>query len=170
MSFTIRTMTAKDLIAVENIQAEAYAGYFLESAAVIAQRFYASPTTAWVAEYKGQVCAYLVGYWSSIGKINPLDAAFSPAENVDCLYLHDLALLKSAQGQGVAKKMVDTATAFALQQAAQALALLSVQNSKAFWQGFGFAEFKDLEMKQRDNLETYLDSETDLAFYMVKNI
>src|SRR6187402_1437559 len=119
MNFTIRFMTDKDLIAVEAIQAEAYAGYFLESAEVIAQRFQSSPATAWVAEYDGQVCAYLVGYWSTLGKINPLDAAFSPVENVDCLYLHDLALFKSAQGKGMAKKMVDTATAFALHHAAQ---------------------------------------------------
>lgn len=170
LSFTIRSMTANDLTAVEAIQAEAYAGYFLESAEIIAQRFYASQATAWVAEYDGQVCAYLVAYWSSVGKVNPLDAAFVTADTIDCLYLHDLALFKWAQGRGMAKQMIDTATAFAMRHTAQAIALLSVQNSKKFWQGFGFAEFKDLEIKQRENLVTYLDNDTDVAFYMVKKI
>lgn len=170
MSFTIRAMTVEDLLAVESIQAEAYAGYFLESTEVIAQRFHSSPATAWVAEHKGRVHAYLVGYWSRVGKINPLNAPFSQSEEVDCLYLHDLALLKSAQGKGVAKQLIGAAAELALVNAAQAIALLSVQDSKYFWRSFGFSEFKDLDLKQRNNLETYLDNETDVAFYMVKTL
>ena len=57
MSFKIRPMISSDLKAIDVIQAEAYAGYFLESVAVIAQRFELSPTTAWVAERVGDVCA-----------------------------------------------------------------------------------------------------------------
>jgi len=168
MSFTIRAMTVNDLTAVEHIQSEAYADYFLEAADVIAQRFNLSPTTAWVAEREGQVCAYLVGYWSKIGKINPLNAPFSEVKNADCLYLHDLALLKNAQGGGVAKKLIHAATEFALSNLAQAMALLSVQNSKEFWQGFGFSEFLKLDSAQQNNVETYLDA-SDAAFYMVKH-
>lgn len=167
MSFTVRSMAVYDLAAIEIIQAEAYAGYFLESADVIAQRFNVSPTTAWVAEHEDQVCAYLVGYWSKIGKINPLNAPFSSVENADCLYLHDLALLKSAQGFGLAKKLIQVAIEHALGYSAQAIALLSVQNSKEFWQGFGFTEYINLEATQQDNLHTYLDG-NDSAFYMVK--
>lgn len=171
MSFKIRPMIASDLDAIEVIQAEAYAGYFLESANVIAQRFALSPTTAWVAEREADVCAYLVGYWSRVGKINPLNAPFSHVENADCLYLHDLALLKAAQGFGVGRKLIQAAEYHVLQNAAHAIALLSVQNSKAFWQGFGFSEFLDLDVQQQQNLKTYLDTSldsSDTAFYMVK--
>ena len=167
MSFTVRLMTINDLAAIEIIQSEAYAGYYLESAEVIAQRFHVSPTTAWVAEREGQVCAYLVGYWSSVGKINPLNAPFSLIENSDCLYLHDLALLKSAQGFGLGKKLIRAAIERAMENKVRALALLSVQNSKDFWQGFGFSEFFELEEVQQKNLNTYLDG-NDSAFYMVK--
>ncbi len=169
MSFNIRPMIVSDLLAVESIQAKAYAGYFLESADVIAQRFNLSPTTAWVAEFENDVCAYLVGYWSKAGKINPLNAPFALVENADCLYLHDLALLKSVQGLGIGKNLIHAATNYALEHAAQAIALLSVQNSKTFWQGFGFGEFLDLDAPQQQNLETYLDG-NDEAFYMVKNL
>jgi GNAT superfamily N-acetyltransferase len=168
MSFKIRPMMEDDLCAVEVIQAEAYAGYFLESADVIAKRFELSPTTAWVAERDGDVCAYLVSYWSNIGKINPLNAPFSPVENANCLYLHDLALLKAAQGFGVGRRLIQVATEHALKNAAEAIALLSVQNSKAFWRGFGFREFLDLDMQQQQHLETYVDGSLDTAFYMVK--
>jgi GNAT superfamily N-acetyltransferase len=166
MSFKIRPMIASDLSAIEVIQVEAYAGYFLESADVIAQRFNLSPTTAWVAEQKGDVCAYLVGYWSNVGKINPLNAPFVLVDNANCLYLHDLALLKVTQGFGVGRKLIQAATDYVLQEAVDAIALLSVQNSKAFWQGFGFSEFFDLDVQQ-ENLATYLDDGED-AFYMVK--
>lgn len=169
MSFNIRLMSLNDLIAIEHIQEEAYAGYFLESADVIAQRFQLSPRTAWVAERDGQVCAYLVGYWSRVGKINPLNAPFALVEDANCLYLHDLALLKIAQGFGVGKKLIQAATEFALNESAAALALLSVQNSKDFWQGFGFSEFVDLENIQQENLNTYLTGD-DAAFYMVKSL
>jgi len=162
-------MSLSDLIAIEHIQAEAYAGYFLESADVIAQRFQLSPSTAWVAERDGQVCAYLVGYWSRVGKINPLNAPFALVEDANCLYLHDLALLKVAQGFGVGKKLIHAATEFALGNSARALALLSVQNSKEFWQGFGFSEFVYLENIQRENLNTYLDG-NNYAYYMIKTL
>ncbi len=169
MSFNIRSMSLNDLIAVEHIQAEAYAGYFLESGDVIAQRFRLSPATAWVAEREGQVCAYLVGYWSKVGKINPLNAPFALVEEANCLYLHDLALLKMVQGFGVGKKLVNTAMKYALDESAHALALLSVQNSKEFWHGFGFAELTDLENIQQENLNTYLDGIVPV-FYMVKQL
>ncbi len=171
MSFKIRPMIASDLNAIEVIQAEAYADYFLESADIIAQRFNLSPTTSWVAEHKGDVCAYLVGYWSNVGKINPLNAPFTVVDNADCLYLHDLALLKAMQGYGLGRKLIQTAIDYALQNAAIAIALLSVQNSKTFWQEFGFNEFLDLDINQRQNLETYLDKSpdgSDAAFYMVR--
>jgi ribosomal protein S18 acetylase RimI-like enzyme len=169
MSFIVRLMTLDDLAAIEVIQSEAYAGYFLESAEVIAQRFDLSPTTAWVAEREGQVCAYLVGYWSTIGKINPLNAPFSFIAEPNCLYLHDLALSKSAQGFGLGKKLIHAATECAMENKAQALALLSVQNSKDFWQNFGFSEFFELEEVQQENLNTYLNGNNS-AFYMVKRL
>jgi len=169
MSFNVRLMTLNDLIAIEHIQAEAYAGYFLESADVISQRFELSPTTAWVAEREGHVCAYLVCYWSRVGKINPLNAHFTLVENANCLYLHDLALLKIAKGFGVGKKLIHAALEHALSKSAQALALLSVQNSKEFWKGFGFSEFTNLEKMQHENLHTYLGGD-DSAFYMVKEL
>jgi len=167
MSFTVRLMTIDDLAAIEIIQSEAYAGYFLESADVIAQRFNLSPTTTWVAEHDGNVCAYLVGYWSTIGRVNPLNAPFSSIAEPNCLYVHDLALLRSVQGFGLGKRLIRAAAEYAAEHKVKALALLSVQNSKDFWQNVGFAEFFDLEEKQKDNLNTYLDGNNP-AFYMVR--
>jgi GNAT superfamily N-acetyltransferase len=169
MSFNIRLMQSDDLIAVTAIQADAYSGYFLESADVITQRFDSSPGTSWIAERDGQVCAYLIGYWSMIGKISPLNAPFTHIKGANCLYLHDLALFKSVQGFGLAKALINAATEYALNEAAQAIALMSVQDSVTFWRKYGFVEFPELDEAQRNNLRTYLAG-NEPAFYMVKDL
>lgn len=167
MSLTIRLMQPDDLIAVSAIQTDAYAGHFLESAEVIAQRFNLSPNTSWVAEREGRICAYLVGYWSIMGKISPLNAPFTFVEAANCLYLHDLALFKSAQGFGLAKGLINTATEYAQKNAAHAMVLMSVQNSVEFWRKSGFMEYTGLDEAQQKNLRTYLAGE-ESAYYMVR--
>lgn len=167
MTFSIRTMTAQDISALERIQEEAYGAYFLEPADVIAARLHASPHTAWVAEKGGEVCAYLVGYLSEREKITKLHEPFTNAPDANCLYLHDLALSPSAQGQGIARGLIETAEKFARGKNLNALALLSVQNSKEFWQKFGFEEYFDLDEAAHANLATYLTDGQD-AYYMVK--
>jgi len=167
MSFKIRLMRSDDLIAITAIQADAYSGHFLESADVIAQRFSVSPGTSWIAEWDGQVCAYLVGYWSVMGKISPLNAPFTLVDNANCLYLHDLALFKSVQGYGLAKLLINAAIEYALNEAAQAITLMSVQDSVRFWRKSGFVEFNKLDETQQNHLCTYLVDD-EPAFYMVK--
>ncbi|RYY75567.1 MAG: GNAT family N-acetyltransferase [Gammaproteobacteria bacterium] len=169
MIFKIRPMHLSDLVAVESIQAEAYHDYFLESVQVIERRFRSSPATAWVAESENKVCAYLVGYMSKVGKINPLNEPFSPVEDSDCLYLHDLALLKSAQGYGLARQLIEAAIHYAINSFVSVVALLSVQNSKQFWQGLGFSESINLNEAERGNAKTYVTGNAE-ASYMVKRL
>ncbi len=167
MSFTIRLMQDADLAAVVKIQSDAYSGHFLESGEVIAQRFAISPLTSWVAERDGQVCAYLVGYWSKVGKISPLNAPFKLIDNADCLYLHDLALFNAVQGYGLAKLLIKAAIDCVIVNSVGAIALISVQNSVDFWCKAGFAEYDYLDEEQRTNLLTYVANGAP-ALYMVK--
>src|SRR5690606_24906188 len=53
----IRSMTAADLPAVMQIQAQCYAPSLLESAAVIRRRLHNNPDQCWVAEDAQGVCA-----------------------------------------------------------------------------------------------------------------
>ncbi len=51
--------------------------------------------------------AYLAAYWSTLGKITPLDGPFTPATAGDpALYLHDMSVLPELSGQGVARYLV----------------------------------------------------------------
>lgn len=169
MTINFRTMTAQDIPALERIQEDAYGVHFLEPSEIIAARLAACPETAWVAEGQGRVCAYLVGYLSECGKITKLHESFINSENPDCLYLHDLALSPSAQGQGIGRGLIETAEKFARDKNLNALSLLSVQNSKMFWQKFGFSEYFDLDAQNKSYLATYLTDGQD-AHYMVKSL
>ncbi|RYF98211.1 MAG: GNAT family N-acetyltransferase [Chitinophagaceae bacterium] len=165
----IRFMTRADLKTVLDIQSLAYSGYFLESEHVITQRFLVSPQTAWIAEVNNIPCAYLIGYWSTFGKINQLDEHFVPAGKPDCLYLHDLAIAPAAQGRGIGKHLIEAAIDLTDGNACKYIALISVQNSKSFWEQFDFNEYKNLFAEQIEKLKAYCVEEHE-AFYMVRNL
>jgi ribosomal protein S18 acetylase RimI-like enzyme len=167
MSYLIRLMVEDDLDGVLAVQAEAYADHFHESAQVIAQRLSACGNTTWVAEKSGEVCAYLVAYVSSLGKITAFNSPFITAANPDCLYLHDLAIAQSARGAGLARQLLVAARQFVNESRLAHMALISVQDSGDFWSAFGFVERTGLDIEQEEKLRTY-GSATAAAFYMVK--
>lgn len=166
ISVVCRAMRLSDIAAVIEIQAEAYVDEMLETAEVIASRFHVAPNTAWIAEYADKVCGYLVCYESTFGEVTPWGEEFVHKLNADTLYLHDLAIGKSAIGLGVGRALVDCALGYAMQRSLRAAALVAVQNSKSFWQKFGFDECNHLAMTQLQHLASY----TGPAFYMTRSL
>jgi predicted N-acetyltransferase YhbS len=159
-------MRPGDISAVLSIQAEAYISETLETEAIIRERFTSCPDTAWVAEGEGGVCAYLVGYRSTMGKITPLGGDFAPLSQSDSLYLHDLAVSRRANGLGLGPALVEAALQQAHREGLNYSALVSVQGSKGFWERLGYAAAHGLEPDQATNLATYAGP----AFYMVKTL
>jgi len=151
----LRTMSAADLKGVLAVQRECYPPAMNEPAATILARLAQAPDFAWVAESDAGVCAYLVAYPSRLGKLTRLGGSFTVAENADCLYLHDLAVAPRALGGGVARALLrlayDAAKAAGLRQAA----LVSVQDSRAFWQRQGFRAGPALAPEEAANLASY---------------
>ena len=138
--FSIRLMHDPDIPAVLDIQAQAYANDLLESEAVIRARRASAPRHAWVAEDDQGVCAYLFAYHSRLGKVTPLDGEFRSPAQPDCLYLHDLAVARRAAGRRIGPALVREALGQARQQQLRFSALVSVQDSQAFWNRMGYAE------------------------------
>ncbi len=165
-SVVCRAMQLSDIAAVIAIQAEAYIDEILEADEVIRARFNAAPDTAWVAESGGNLCGYLVCYQSALGEVTPWGGAFVHKPNANTLYLHDLAIGKNAIGLGVGRALVDCALSYAKQCSLQAAALVAVQNSKSFWQKFGFNEYNQLPMVQLQRLASYAGP----AFYMTRSL
>ena len=164
MNYHLRPMGEHDIPAVLAIQAESYASELLESAEVIRQRLLAFPDLAWVAEDAAGVCAYLFGYRSHAGKVTPLDGVFAEPEQPDCLYLHDLAVAARAAGRGIGPALVQRNLEQGRARRLQYSALVSVQDSQAFWSRLGYADHGELDDAQRRNLESYGVP----AVYMVK--
>lgn len=164
--YTLRPMQEHDIPAVLAIQDECYAAEVLEEEAVIRSRLAAFPRLAWVAEDEQGVCAYLFAYHSRVGKVTPLDGEFQQHEEADCLYLHDLAVARRAGGRGIGPALVQRN----LQQAQAAQlrysALVSVQDSAAFWARQGYIEHEQLEPQQAGNLASYQIP----AVYMVRSL
>ncbi|HYF77656.1 MAG TPA: GNAT family N-acetyltransferase [Symbiobacteriaceae bacterium] len=162
----IRRMTQGDVAFVNHVQVDCYSPFMQEDEATIRARFLLAPDTAWVAEDEGGVCAYLVGYRSVVGKVTPLNAVFELPECPDALYLHDLAVAPRGKGRGIGKALVQAACDQAVAEGLGYAALVSVQNSKAFWERLGFAEWARLHEDQRENLHTYEGP----AYYMVRDL
>lgn len=134
----IRAMQPTDVAAVVAVQAECYAPFFHEAAAVIATRLVQSPQTAWVAHDAEGVKAYLVAYRSTLGSVTPLNDDFAPDHQGECLYVHDLAVSPRLAGQGVSGQLLACAFDWARQHGLTQSGLVSVQQSQGFWQRLGY--------------------------------
>lgn len=139
-SIALRHMRESDLDAVLAVQAAAYPPAMQEAAALLGARLRSAPSTALVACLDGAVCAYVFAYPSLLGRVTPLDAPFVPAPAPDTLYLHDLAVAPHALGRGLARRMVARLLARAASDGLRHTALVSVQDSRAFWESLGYRE------------------------------
>lgn len=162
--FVIRPMVAADIGAVLAIQEDAYVGEVLEEETVISARLNTAPDTAWVAQGKQGVQAYLVTYPSRLGALTALGENFQCATDPDCLYLHDLAVVSAANGVGMGQALLNEATRYAEDQGYPFSALISVQNSVSFWQRQGYSVVESLSQPQQALLATYAGP----AYYMSK--
>lgn len=151
----LRSIRESDLDAVLRVQAACYPPPMQEAGAVVRSRIRAAGDTTCVAELGGQVCAYVFAYRSTRGAITPLDAPFAPAPAGDTLYIHDLSVAPSAAGSGLARRLFERLQALAREQRLENCALVSVQDSQAFWERLGFREAACAGETARLALATY---------------
>jgi len=134
----LRPMREQELAAVLAVQAACYPPAMQEPAAVVLARLRAAPSTTLVACAGDAVCAYLFAYPSLLGRVTPLDAPFAPAAAADTLYLHDLAVAPQALGRGLGRRLAQHLLDQAAGQGLRHAALVSVQDTRRFWEGLGF--------------------------------
>jgi GNAT superfamily N-acetyltransferase len=163
----LRALQADDLPALLRIQLACYGHEFVESADVYARRLSSAVNCSLVGERAGAMCAYLAAYRSEIGKVTPLHGDFaSPRDSPDTLYLHDMAVLPSHAGQGLARALLealwDKGRAWGLRRSA----LVSVQDSRRYWERHGYIAQPLHDIDQRLQLATYGDG----AVYMVREL
>jgi ribosomal protein S18 acetylase RimI-like enzyme len=162
----IRLMTPQDISAVLRVQAECYSIGMNEGEQIIRARLVASPDTSWIVEDDADVLGYLVAYRSVLGKITPLGELFDIPAAPDALYLHDLAIGSRGAGRGLSTQLLQTAWNMALAEGLRHSALVSVQNSLAYWQKLGYGIFGELQAEQGDRLLSYEGP----SYYLIKRL
>ncbi|HEX3018803.1 MAG TPA: GNAT family N-acetyltransferase [Chitinispirillaceae bacterium] len=71
----------------------------------------------------------------------------------DCLYLHDIAILKTARGRGAAAHYVAELIKMAKQRSYSKIALVSVYGTTGFWEKHGFSVVNSASVEKK--LESY---------------
>lgn len=165
MSLLIRTLSTEDLPLIMQIQAACYPAHFNEAAEVFAERIANYAHSSWLALRNNQALGYLFTYPTQLGQVCKLGSGFSTSQAANCLYLHDMAVLPEAKGQGIASALLSTALQYGRQRKLRHSALVAVQNSATFWQKFGYS-ISSLESEQQMNLLSYGDQ----AHYLHKII
>jgi ribosomal protein S18 acetylase RimI-like enzyme len=129
-----RAMTAADLDGVVAVAAIAFPDH-PESRACFAERLALAPDSCWVLADGRHIAGYLIAYPWPLGEIPPLDTLLGGLpEAPGAWYLHDLALLPEARGRGHAAQGL----ALLFTHTDAPIALVSVNDSAAFWAAHGF--------------------------------
>ncbi len=136
---TLRPIRATDLDAVLRVQAACYPPAMQEPARVVAARIEQAGDTSFVAVHQdGAILAYVFAYRSRLGAVTPLGASFEVDAAGDALYLHDLAVAPQAAGLGLARCLAAGLLAHAREARLAWCALVSVQDSRGFWERLGY--------------------------------
>lgn len=165
----VRPLDAHDVDSLLHVQTVCYGDTLLESRTTFAQRLACAHHCAIgvVREGERALQAYLAAYWSSPGKITPLDGWFTPSSHgAPVLYLHDMSVLPTLAGQGVARYLLQHLFAQARQRGVQLAALVSVQGSRTYWERQGFSVCPVMDAQQSVHLQTYGEG----ALYMTTSL
>ena len=152
-------MVEADLRRVVDIASACYPDHF-EDMAVFMERLRLFANGCLVLAGEGVVQGYVLSYPWKADAAPPLNAlVLGLPRDGDAYYLHDLALMPPARGQGHARAALD-----ALRRgpaAALPMTLVSVNGTVPFWERLGFA------VRSTDNLVSKLASYGPDARFMV---
>lgn len=124
---------------VARIQQECYGTAHVETLASLAAKWRAAPGTCRVALRAGAAVAYLIAVPVRFPALPAWNApGFDLAPDADMLYLHDLAVSAAARGSGAGGTLVRAVLDAGLRAGHAQACLVAVQDSAAYWQGFGF--------------------------------
>lgn len=134
-----RPMRASDIGDVIAIAAIVHPGY-PEDDEVLEERLTLYAQGCFILELSGKVVGYLLSHpwvYGAPPKLNALLGALPQTPTT--YYLHDIALLPQAQGQGAAGEIAGRLAANARRQGFSNMSLCAVNGSTPFWQRQGFA-------------------------------
>lgn len=139
MNLKIRKINSKDYSDIENIANEGYEDNYFETKESFINKVESFPDGALAADLDG-VVGYSISFPYQLGVSFPINTNYEIIENPNCWYIHDVCVTKRFRKKGIATCLVKEI----LKESWNVVALTAVQESKNFWQKFGFLSFKEL--------------------------
>lgn len=157
-----RPMRPDDLAAVEAIAARVHEAY-PEDPAVFAERLRLWPEGCLIFERDGVPIAYVLSHPGRALAPPPLNSLLGVLpEPPTTYYIHDIALLPEARGQGAGSAMVAILLETARRAKCPEISLVAVNGSTGFWSRHGFLAVDVPALAEK------LKSYDDNARYMIR--
>lgn len=164
---TWRPMTATDLSAVLAV-AEVVHPDYPEDEAIFSERLRLFPDGCLVLAGEDGLRGYVVSHpWlrAAPPALNSLLGGL-PA-HAGCFYIHDLAMLPGARGNGAGGMIVANLLEIAVRAGLPCLALVAIGGSSGFWRRQGFRELHDpalaAKLASYDDAARYMERDLDLG-------
>lgn len=165
MTLQIELMRLHDLDQVLEVQADVYDADILEDRSFYQNRLELAPESCWVArDADDQLQGYLVSYpWAGLLPPSLGDALNSLPAPADQWFIHDCAVMRRAQGRGVAGALLQAGRRYAWQRGLRRCSLVSLGPAVGYWQRLGY---KPIEGVPAPVLEAKLRQYGDQASFM----
>ena len=168
MRLEFLALTLKDLADVDRIQKDAYDDYIVEDLTVLADKLQRCPEGCWMCVADGTPVGYMFSHPARLTSPPELNKMLKDGNGTanDCYFIHDVAVMRSHRGLGIARRLVTNAFRVASTNGHTVVALVSVQGSRGYWQRLGFQPF----LGPQETLNYIRQSYGDAACYMVQRI
>ncbi|WP_310734231.1 GNAT family N-acetyltransferase [Shewanella sp. SR44-3] len=139
MPIQLRPIKLNDWPEILAIQAQCYTELEPESLAVLQNKVQLGANTCFAITHKNLLIGYCLAHPWKKGLSIALNKQLCGLDETDCLYLHDIALLPSAQGLGIGERVLNALIDAAHQLALDSICLVAVQGAQHYWRRHGFS-------------------------------
>lgn len=153
MPFQLLPMTPAHIAEVVDVQAMAFTEDLRESREVFANRFERFGEHFRIAVINGQIVGYMICFPWKLGD-TPVNNAVFPEElpEPDCFYIHDIAILPEARGEGISRALLEDAYKTADRLGYDAISLVAVGQSGSYWDRAGFVTYTRVDAAKLDRI------------------
>lgn len=135
----ILNLTSADIEIIVNVQYSCYSPDYHESKDVFLKIMQEFPEGAVGAFINGNLAGYIFFHPFSRDKIKPLSFLLNLKGDEDCMYLHDIAILRDYRSLGISELLLARFNAESEKHKMVVQTLVGVQNSVNFWKKNGFS-------------------------------
>lgn len=139
MDFLTRLLEESDVSQILMLQNLCFPEVEPESDRSFINKIKQSPNTCWGIFDNGSLTAYLIAIPWRTGMPLSLDQMDVTCTNPNCLYLHDLAVLREMRGTGAAQTLLKSFFEALHTSRFCRAALVAIQGSKPYWERQGFS-------------------------------